>query len=195
MTPQQISLKRLSHQQRVVYDIICEAKKYKASGLLITSCKSLARAGLIKQDPDSNNKNDYVLNGEPVQLPEKLPSTKSIVDAILDEPIKHIPLIQEPAFVHPSAEYSNMTREQHVDRWIREAVTPGEKEKAIVKVKCLQDWQMQYVIHNHEEKTAQEMAERLKVDVINVKIFCQANDIEPKVELKKSKRKPVDTFH
>lgn len=196
MTPLQRKLKKLTQQQRVVYSQICETNHFKATGALILSCRTLVRIGLIKRNPNSNEKHDYVLDGAPLQLPpEKLPSTKSIVDTILDEPIKHIPLVQAPEFVRPSAEYSNMTSEQHVDRWIREAVTPDEKEKAMIKVKCLQEWQMKFVMNNYQGNSAKQMAERLKVDVINVKIFCQANNIEPLVDLAKYMRKPKDSFH
>jgi hypothetical protein len=195
MNKLQRAIKTLTQPQRTAYERICETKRIRAEKGLKLTCRVLFKLGLIKHCPDSDSKNDYVLAGEPVQLPpKKLPSTKSIVDAIQDDPEdeqpKHIPMAIKP-FVRPRAKYDNPSREDHVRKWIMQAVTSDEK--TIVKVKCLQEWQMKFVMYNYENQTAQQMADRLKVGVMNVKIFCQANAIDLMPDL--TKRKAKDSFH
>lgn len=190
-------LKKLSQAKRTVYQIICEFKCLKPIGGQILTCIALAKAGLIHQNSDGS----YVLSGEAVALPKKYKHPREIVDELLSEAAsKPVPVaIMEPEtefkrrFKRVEAIYDNPSREDHVSKWIQQAVTPDEK--TIVKVKCLQEWQMKYIMHNHEQKTAQEMADKLKVAEMAVKLFCQANAIVPVPTRPKSKRKPVDSFH
>lgn len=90
-------------------------------------------------------------------------------------------------FVRPRADHSNITQEQRIDRWIKEAVIPNPN--SFVPVKCLKDHQMRFVMHNYGTLTAQQMADRLGVGVLSVKLFCQANAIITLPELKGKQKK------
>jgi hypothetical protein len=64
----------------------------------------------------------------------------------------------------------------------------------MVTVKCLEQWQMNYILKHHEEKTAKDMADNLKVEKHKVTLFCQSNGIEPK-QLRRSYKKRTDNYH
>jgi hypothetical protein len=133
MNPQQKTLKRLSPQQMALYEIICETKYIRAAGSQIMTCRVLQSTGLIKHSPDSDNANDYVLDGEPVKLPPKVASPKEVAKSIVDEPtpavltgksepeLKHVPVEVKP-FVRARADHTNISREQHVDYWLNYAI-------------------------------------------------------------------------
>lgn len=194
--------KTMSRKQKEVYSRICELKQFRAVGPVNKTCKILVQFGLIKQSTDSDNKNDYVLNGSPVQIPviKKLPLKKELVQEIKEAPKRPWVVINEtiedrdkPKLKRPPAIYNNICREDHINKWLSVDVAPGEKE--MVKVKCLQDWQMKYIMVNHKEKTAQQMAEHLRVEKYMVNLFCQVNDIEPLPPPKKKVLNKRDAYH
>lgn len=55
-------------------------------------------------------------------------------------------------------------------------------------LKCLSEGQMKYILDNHKEKTARQMAEALRIEHHKVTLFCQANGIESKPEPKQNIR-------
>lgn len=59
-------------------------------------------------------------------------------------------------------------------------------------VKCLEMWQMEYIMANYTKMKAKDMAEQLGVEKHKVTLFCQANGIEPVPARKHPKR--FDTF-
>lgn len=194
----------MTRRQKETYAIICAEKKYAAKGNYKSTCKVLMQLGLISPDPDSKDDNEYVLKGKPLNLPfsEKLPLAKDIIKEISKVPPvpvneqapepapKHKPIVwASPAI--PPTEYSNVTREQHIDKWLSVDVKPGPKK--IVPVKCLNETQMDYILANHKDKSAMAIADHLKVEKHSVRLFCQANDIVPKPEGKQ--RKKQDSFH
>jgi len=63
------------------------------------------------------------------------------------------------------------------------------------EVKCLEQWQMNYILANHEDQTAQKMAEHLKVEKYKVMLFCQANRFEPFQDRITILQKNKDSFH
>lgn len=198
----------MSRTQKEAYAKIKELKYYSAVGPMIKTCRVLMQLGLIMPNPNGKRPNEYVLNGKALDIPVtgKLPQKKDFIKVILEKSIKpvkksismptvapenftpkHVP-IMEPAkpLIRAAAIYDNPRREEHVEKWIKEEVTPDPL--TFVPVKCLKEWQMKYVLHNYEEHTAQQMAEKLKVDTMYVKLFCQANAIAP-LSHKQSKRK------
>jgi hypothetical protein len=190
--------KSMSRKQKVAYAQICELKQIRAVGQMKKTCKILIQFGLIKQCPDSENKNDYVLDGEPLNIPinEKLPLKKELVQEIKEKRPWDIinETIEErakPKFRHAAPDHTNLSREDHVRKWLH---MPGVEigKKIIVKVKCLTDLQMDYIMFNYKQQTAQAMAEKLKAEKYRVILFCQANDIDP---LQAKKRRPKDDYH
>jgi hypothetical protein len=185
----------LSRKQKELYAQIVELKQYRAVGHSIKSCKILMQYGLIMHNPNSRNIKDFVLNGKPLRIPVngKLPLKKDIVEEIKENPKKEAVMAFVPlasSWSRAAPDHTNMSREDYIHKWLSVDVKAGEKE--MVKVKCLNDGQMEYIIANHKEKTAQQMAEHLRVERYAVNLFCQANDIEPLVI---KKRKPKDDFH
>jgi hypothetical protein len=67
----------------------------------------------------------------------------------------------------------------------------------MITVKSLNQNQMEYIMANHEDMTAAEMANELKVEDVNVLVFCQANGISPLPRKAKGRevRKHKDSFH
>lgn len=63
------------------------------------------------------------------------------------------------------------------------------------EVKCLEHWQMHYIQANHEDQTAQKMADHLKVEKHKVMLFCQANGIIPFRDRKTLLQLKRDSFH
>jgi hypothetical protein len=191
--------KSMSRKQKELYVKICELKQFRAVGQNKKTCKVLLQFGLIEQPKGSENKNDYVLVGEPMQIPmnEKLPLKKEIVQEIkevqrpwgvINETIEER---ERPKIKHPQPDHTNPSQDDHINRWLSVDVTPGKKE--MVKVKGLQDWQMKYIMLNHEQSTSKDMAEHLQVEKFMVKLFCLQNNIEPMPPPKK--RKPKDEYH
>lgn len=89
----------------------------------------------------------------------------------------------------PPAAYGNISREQHVDKWLQ---VPVEiEEKPYQPVKCLEEWQMKYIMANYEQMTSKQLAEELKLELFQVNLFCQKNAITSK----QGKKKPKDVFH
>lgn len=180
-------LHNLSKSQREAYNLLVNLKFIRAEGNQKRSFRVLWKLGLVKNNPDSDNKNEWVLNGKPIDVPPKLLKTKSILgnisNIIEDKP--------KPKIQRPPADHTNPSREQFIDKWLSVEVNAGSK--AIVKVKCLKDCQMEYIMQNHEYQTAQAMAEHLKVEKYAVNLFCQANKIEP---FKPPRTyKPKDDYH
>lgn len=190
----------MTYRQKEIYAEVVAKKKYAAKGRCITTCKVLMQLGLIMHDPNSKEVHVYVLNGRPMDIPfnEKLPFTKDIVKAISEpsaaqveiEPItsapKHKPIIWSS---RPSkAIYSNASREQHVAKWLGMPVKVQNKK--YTPVKCLEEWHMEYIMENYQQKTAREMADHLGKERYEVILFCQANVIEPKTG-----RKIKDSYH
>lgn len=177
----------LSKSQREAYNLIVNLKFIRAEGTQKRSFRVLFKLGLVKHNPDSENKNEWVLDGKPVEVPPKLPKTKSIIgnisNIIEDKP--------KPKLIHPPADHTNTSREECIEKWL--SVPVKVNKKAMVKVKCLNDGQMQYIIGNYEQQTSQAMAEHLKVEKYAVNLFCQANDIEPFKPVRK--HKPKDDYH
>jgi hypothetical protein len=177
-------------KQKEVYNQICELKRIRAKGQLKQTCKVLARLKLIKPDPDTDNEDDYVLAGKALSIPfyEKLPDKKSILKAITDEHAKQPefkPKQVQATSTPPTAIYSNTSREQHVSKWISAPI--AVESKAYVKVRCLADWQMEFIMTNHERYNAQELSEKIGGNELSVKLFCQANVVEPLPMSKKKK--------
>jgi hypothetical protein len=198
MTPLQRTLKKLSIQQRAVYETICRVKFIRASGTQLTTCRSLERTGLIKQNSESEYKNEFVLNGEPVILPVKYNQPLEVVGV---NPLPIHPnkedgpseTTQEPKSIsltkgweRPAAVYSNVSREQHVERILNGDPVPAD---IILPVKSLSQPQMDYIVQNYSAFDAKAMALHLKVDVIHVRTFCQLNGFEL------PKKRKLDTFH
>jgi hypothetical protein len=150
--------------------------------------------GLIKAMPNSREPNMFVLNGKPMEIPVhgKLPLKKDVVLKVKDKPVKRgegfiCELQHKPinwTETRPAAVYGNMSREQHVAKYLT-----GKVEDTVLPVKCLFDFQMAYIVANWEQQPSKEMAEHLKVDVLYVRMFCQLNGFEP------PKKKKLDTFH
>lgn len=67
----------------------------------------------------------------------------------------------------------------------------------MIPVKSLNLNQMKYIIAHHEGMTAQQMAEALRVEDVNVLIFCQVNEISPLPRKYKGRevRNHKDNFH
>jgi hypothetical protein len=195
MTKQEQAVKSLSHKQREVYELICKTKHFRAEGPLKRSCRNLFKLGLIKQNPNSEFKNDYVLDGLPVMVPVKikLPSTKSVVEEILNAPEPE--LKPKEKFIRPAPDHTNLSREDHIRKW--SSIPIKITSKSMVKLKCLNDDQMEYIMANHEDMTAADMANDLKVEDVNVLVFCQANGISPLPRKAKGRevRKHKDSFH
>jgi hypothetical protein len=190
--------KGMSRKQKELYALIVELKQYRAVGPMIRSCKILMQFGLIKHCPNSKNITDFVLNGKPYDIPVtgKLPLKKDIVQVIKEKPvppaqISHKPLSVASSWSRPPADHTNVSQEDHINKWLNVDVPAGEKE--MVPVKCLNGGQMHYIMAHYENKTTQEMAEHLRVEKYAVKIFCQANGIEPYIIPKK--KKPKDDYH
>lgn len=181
--------KELSRSQKETYAKICESNKYTAIGHKVRTCNILMQLGLIKPDPDSRNANNYVLKGKPLTFTQALPLKKDIIKEIskaptvlannqnlaLPEP-KHKPIVWTPPATPPTV-YSNISREQHVERWLNQPVKV--KVKRFTPVKCLTYSQMEYIMDNHEQKSALEMADHLDKEKYEIILFCQANAIEP----------------
>lgn len=91
----------------------------------------------------------------------------------------------------PRADHTNISQEQRIEQWL--AVPVKTSKRAMVKIKHLNDDQMLYIMQNFEHKTAQQLAEYLKIEKFMVKLFCQTNNIEPYVIPKK--KKPKDDYH
>lgn len=201
MTTQQRALKRLSVQQRTVYEIICRDKFIRTTGNQLNTCLSLVRAGLIKQNMESEYKNEFIIDGDPVTLPVKCSHPLEVVGVrapsirVKKKPVE----IEEPeveeetepkhisfkkAWVRPAAIYDNTSREQHVAKYVK-----GKVADTVLPVKCLYDFQMTYIVCNWEQQPAKEMAEHLMVDVLYVRMFCQLNGLEP------PKKRKLDTYH
>jgi hypothetical protein len=176
--------KALSRTQKDVYARICGAGRYKATGHDIRTCHILMQYGLVKPNPASDNSNEYVLKGKSLELTQTLPLKRNLLKAIEKTPAPK-PMIPEPSHkpvvwpspAVPPANYSNISREQHVAKWLSMPVE-GDK-KGIVPVKCLAWSQMEYIMANHSFKSTQEMADHLGKEKYQVMLFCQANDIEP----------------
>jgi len=188
--------KNMSRKQKELYAKICELKQFRAIRQNIKTCKVLLQFGLIKQDPRSDNKNDYVLECEPLQISviEKLPLKKDIVEEIkpwtvINETIEEN---AKPKFKRAAPDHTNLSREDHVSKWLSlPGIEAGAKE--MIRLKHLNELQMHYIMGNHTQKTIQQLAEHLKVEKFMVKLFCQANNIEPYVIPKK--KKPKDDYH
>lgn len=172
--------KTLSLAQRETYTRIKEDGKYIAKGSRISTCNILMQLGLIIPNPESGNVNEFVLKGKPLNIPfaKKMPLPKDVVKAITRESSgpKHKPIIWSQPSTPPTV-YSNVSREQHVNRWLNEPVS-GIAPK-IILVKCLTKSQMEYIIAHHKNETASEMAVHLGKEKYEVLLFCQANAIEP----------------
>jgi len=193
MTKQEAAVRSLSHKQREIYELICKTKHFRAEGPLKRTCCILFRLGLIKQNSNSDNRHDYVLDGSPVKIPVKikLPSTKSVVEKIMNENDHEPEPVPRAKIIHPAPDHTNPSREDHINKW--SSVQINLTCRSLVKVKCLNDHKMQFIMDNYQKKTAQDMADHLKIEKFHVILFCQANDIEP-LQLPR-KRKPKDDFH
>lgn len=55
--------------------------------------------------------------------------------------------------------------------------------------KLIEPWQANYIRANHISKTAPEMAKALSVDEVKVRVFCQAEYLEPKSTRKTDRRR------
>jgi len=204
MNKWQRAVKSLSENQMKTYEQICELKHIRAEGPAKRSCRVLLKLGLIKHNPESDNKNDYLLDGPPVKasIKTKLPSPKKVIDAILGAPAPQRPwdvineTIEEKAkqkIQRPRADHTNLSREDHIHKWLSLTIEIGVK--AMVKLKHLNDDQMLYIMQNFEQKTAQQLADHLKVEKFMVKLFCQANNIDPMAPAKKTNYGKRDAYH
>lgn len=181
-------LHNLSKSQREAYNLLVNHRFIRAEGKQKRSFRVLWRLGLVKNNPDSDNKNEWVLDGKHVDVPPKLPKTKYIVEGNISNIIEDKP---KPRIRRPPADHTNPSREYFIEKWSSVDVKTGDK--AMVKVKCLSNRQMEYIMDNHVMQTAQVMAEYLKVEKYSVNIFCQANDIEAYKPTRK--HKPKDDYH
>jgi len=172
----------MTRRQKETYVIICEQKEYSAKGNYIATCKILMQLGLIKPKPDAKELNVYVLNGKPLKISvvEKLPLLKEISI----NPVAKA--IVWPSPTKPTTVYSNVSREQHVERWIGKEMP----KDVVLPIKSLNKVQMAYIADNYEKKEAQEMADHLSVDVLYVRMFCQLNGYQIY-----KKRKKQDNYH
>lgn len=181
--------KTLSLVQRETYTRIKEDGMFIAKGSRISTCNVLMQLGLIIPNPESGNQNEFVLKGKPLNIPfaKKLPLPKDVVKEIAQEPAgqKHKPIVWASSPIPPTV-YSNISREQHVEKWLSMPVKV--KSKRFATVKCLEVWQMEYIMDNHEQKTAGEMADHLGKENMDVILFCQKNAIEPARPGKKKKQ-------
>lgn len=62
-------------------------------------------------------------------------------------------------------------------------------------IKCLEQWQMNFIMANYQEQTAQKMADHLVVEKFKVMLFCQSNGITPfqdRITIMRLKR---DSYH
>lgn len=182
--------KILTRIQKETYAQIIEDKTYVAKGNFKNTCKALMKVGLITTNPKSSNVNEYVIKGEPLNLPftKKLPLPKDILKDLEIAPaftFKEVEPEPEPTPTQnksivwaqpatPPTVYSNTSREQHVEKWIG---TEMPKD-IILPVKSLTGDQMDFIVDNYSMLEAQEMADQLTVDVIYVRIFCQLNGFE-----------------
>ena len=170
----------ITPQQREAYEMIVQKKFFRAKGNSIRTFRSLLKKGFVKHDPNSDNPNDYVLNGDPIELPPAKDTFYNLIERA-----------NKPKFKRPAADHTNLSRDDHVSKWLQSRVKVTKK--SIVKVKCLNDGQMQFIMANYEQQTLKEMSEALQVEKYRIKVFCQANHIEPKEPEKK--RKPKDDYH
>jgi len=188
MNKLQHTLKSLSKRQREVYNLICTTKHLRAEGPVKNTCRVLFKLGLIKHSPETENKNDFVLDGPPIKLPPKvnLPKVKNLADSLPEAP-KHKPIIWSHR--PPTAQYSNISREQHVEKWLQ---IPVEVDmKPYLPVKCMEEWQMKYIMANYEEMSSKQLAAEVNKEIFEVNLFCHKNAISPK----SGKTKPKDMFH
>lgn len=193
-------VQKLTRSQRAAYELILGTKYFRAEGSKIKTFRSLAKLGLIKLNPDSIIKHDYVVSLEPPKKPKqvKVQKTKDVIKCIINNSLRPWDTINEtieererPKIRRAAPDHTNPSREDHIHKWLTVSVeTTGRK---MVKVKCLNDDQMQYIMSSHEKETAQAMAEKLKVEKYAVNLFCQANDIEPFKPARK--HKPKDDYH
>lgn len=179
-------LGKLTVAQQAAFNMISEKGYYRAEAQKIKTFRSLAKLGLIKLNPESLYKHDYIISMEAPKRPKKvnLPQPREVIKKI-ESKKGHKPIIWSSS---PKAIYSNTTREQHVTKWLNEPVEVDDKR--YTPVKCLNEDQMEYILEHYEKKTPREMAEHLGKERYEVILFCQANVIEPK-----SGRKIKDNYH
>lgn len=100
------AVKDLTPQQRAAYETIVTNKKVHALRANVRTYRSLLKRGLIKHDPNSSNENDFVLNGKPVELPPAKETFQTLIEKV------------KPVFKRPPADHTNISREQHVQRYL-----------------------------------------------------------------------------
>lgn len=185
MTKLKKILAKLTVAQQAAYNMISDAGSYRADGQRIKTFRSLAKLGLIKLNPGSPYKHDYIMNMKPTPSMKKvsLPQPKEVIKSI-EARKAHKPIIWSPG--PPKAVYSNTSREQHVEKWIG-TETPKD---IVLPIKSLTVAQMNFIVKHYEKMEAQGMADELKVDVLYVRMFCQLNGFTIY-----KKRKKWDTYH
>jgi hypothetical protein len=192
MSREKYLAKTMSRVQRETYTQIKEDGKFIAKGNLIATCKVLMQLGLVVPNPEAGNVNEYVLKGKPLNIPftKKMPLPKDIVKEVIEAQAgpKHTAIVWAQSSKAPAI-YSNVSREQHVSRWLSEPVKV--KAKKFSPVKCLTQEEMEYIIDNYEKETVKEMAAYLGRENMDVILFCQKNAIEAKQPGKKKKHLPI----
>jgi len=180
-------LEKLTVAQLAAYNMISDKGFYRAEGHRIKTFRSLAKLGLIKINPDSPYKHDYIISHEAPRRKKKInvSQPKEVIRNIEAGKVQKAKSIICPAGP-PKAVYSNTSREQHVEKWIGKEMP----KDVVLPVKTLNDTQMEFIVMNYEKMEAQEMADKLKVDVLYIRMFCQLNGF---VIFKKKKK--WDTFH
>jgi hypothetical protein len=171
----------LTNAQRITYRAVKDVKVFLAKGRNITYCRALVAVGLIQP---KGKKNEFVLNGPYVKpgIRKRKSRQKSLAEKVEDivQPVPVVDIILP--YRRPSPDHTNASREDHVRRILS---LPVQGEKRVQKVKCLTEIQMDYILNNWEGKTAKSIAEHLKAELFAVKLFCNLNLLETRVEKEK----------